>query len=69
MHSIEDYSLPTMEDAEYAVWDILEDEEIETDFISITGTVENILNDYSLQDIMDGIMDNQFILDSIIWLD
>lgn len=57
-----------MEQAEWAVWEILEEFGYDMGEISDTGTVENVLlRGYTLEDIVDGQAESA-ILDNISWL-
>jgi hypothetical protein len=62
--------LTTIEEAENYVWEYLNDVQLQsTEFISITGTVENLLMDgWSYAEIIDGDADGD-INDAIEWLD
>jgi len=62
--------LTTVEEAEGHVWEYLNDVQLQsTEFISITGTVENLLMDgWSYAEIIDGDADSD-INDAIVWLD
>lgn len=58
-----------MEQAEAYVWDYMQAEDINTERMSDTGTVENLMNDgWTPSEIVAGKADN-FILDNICWID
>ena len=57
-----------MEQAEWQVWEYINDREDITEEISVTGTVENLMNDgWTPTEIAAGKAD-AFIFDNICWL-
>lgn len=60
----------TIQDAEAMVYDMLDSAGINTELISDTVTVENLLDEgYTLTMIAEGMVNRQQLLDNIAWLD
>lgn len=58
-----------MEQAQFFIYDFLDAHGIDTERISDTGTVENIVDrGYSVEDVANGKVPSLVILDNISWL-